>query len=144
MLAHYCGEGALIDAFANNHDVHRLVAAELNHVPEEQVTQEMRAIAKTVNFGIIYGQTGFGLSQVLKIPKEQADAYITAYRRRFPAIEQFTHECIQEATVHGFVTTILGRRAHAAGHQFADPVALRQFCQRAATNSTIARVRPRI
>ena len=123
MLAHYCGEKALMEAFANNRDVHRLVAAELNHVPEEQVTPEMRAIAKTVNFGIIYGQTGFGLSQVLKIPQEQANAYITAYRRRFPR-DRTVHARVHSAgdALHGYVTTILGRRRAHSGHQLADPV----------------------
>jgi DNA polymerase I len=136
MLAHYCGEKALLEAFANNRDVHRMVAAELNAVPEDQVTPDMRAIAKTVNFGIIYGQTGFGLAQVLKIPQKQADAYITAYRRRFPAIEQFTHQCIQDASVHGFVTTILGRRRVLP--DINSPVqSRRQFSQRAALNSVI-------
>jgi DNA polymerase-1 len=136
VLAHYCGEKALVDAFSRNIDVHRLVAAELNHVPEDQVTPEMRAVAKTVNFGIIYGQTGFGLSQVLKIPQDQANAYIAAYRRRFPAIEQFTHECIQQATVYGFVTTIAGRRR--AIPDINSPVqSRRMFGQRAALNSVI-------
>jgi DNA polymerase-1 len=136
MLAHYCGEKALVEAFATNRDVHRLVAAELNHVPEEQVTPEMRAVAKTVNFGIIYGQTGFGLSQVLKIPQDQANAYINAYRRRFPAIEQFTHECIQQASVYGYVTTILNRRR--AIPDINSPIqSRRQFGQRAALNSVI-------
>ncbi len=136
VLAHYCGERALIDAFSRNVDVHRLVAAELNHVPEDQVTPEMRAVAKTVNFGIIYGQTGFGLSQVLKIPQDQANAYIAAYRRRFPAIEQFTHECIQQATVYGFVTTIAGRRRSIP--DINSPVqSRRMFGQRAALNSVI-------
>ncbi len=136
MLAHYCGEKALIEAFASNRDVHRLVAAELNHVPEEQVTPGMRAIAKTVNFGIIYGQTGFGLSQVLKIPRPEAEAYITAYRRRFPGIEQFTHECIQQATAYGYVTTILGRRRTLPDINSAVQ-SRRQFSQRAALNSVI-------
>ncbi len=113
-----------------------MVAAELNAVPEDQVTPDMRAIAKTVNFGIIYGQTGFGLAQVLKIPQKQADAYITAYRRRFPAIEQFTHQCIQDASVHGFVTTILGRRRVLP--DINSPVqSRRQFSHRAALNSVI-------
>jgi DNA polymerase-1 len=136
MLAHYCGEKALVEAFANNIDVHRLVAAELNNVPPEQVTPEMRAVAKTVNFGIIYGQTGFGLSQVLKIPQDQANQYVSAYRRRFPAIEQFTHKCIIDAQTDGFVTTILGRRRSLP--DINSPIqARRQFGQRAALNSVI-------
>ena len=136
MLAHYCGEKALHEAFANNRDVHRLVAAELNGVSEDQVTPEMRAIAKTVNFGIIYGQTGFGLSQVLKIPRPEAEAYITAYKSRFPGIEQFTHECIQQATIHGYVETILGRRRTLPDINSAVQTR-RQFSQRAALNSVI-------
>ncbi len=136
MLAHYCGEMALLEAFANNRDVHRLVAAELNHVTEDQVTPEMRAIAKTVNFGIIYGQTGFGLAQVLKIPKPDADAYVSAYRRRFPAIEQFTHQCIMDASTKGYVTTILGRRRLLPDINSAVQ-SRRQFAQRAALNSVI-------
>lgn len=136
MLAHYCREQALLEAFAQNRDVHRLVAAEINNVTEDQVTPEMRAIAKTVNFGIIYGQTGFGLSQVLKIPQEQANAYITAYRRRFPAIEQFTHQCIQQASAYGYVTTILGRRRVLPDINSAVQ-SRRQFSQRAALNSVI-------
>jgi DNA polymerase-1 len=136
MLAHYCQEKALVEAFAGNKDVHRLVAAEINGVPEEQVTPEMRAVAKTVNFGIIYGQTGFGLSQVLKIPQDQANQYITAYRRRFPAIEAFGHQCIQEAMANGYVTTILGRRR--AIPDINSPIqSRRQFGQRAALNSVI-------
>ena len=136
VLAHYTQEKALIEAFASNRDVHRLVAAELNSVPEDQVTPEMRAVAKTVNFGIIYGQTGFGLAQVLKIPQDQANAYITAYRRRFPAIESFTHECIIQASTHGFVTTILGRRRTIP--DINSPIqSRRQFGQRAALNSVI-------
>ena len=136
VLAHYTQEKALIDAFSNNRDVHRLVAAELNNVPEDQVTPEMRAVAKTVNFGIIYGQTGFGLSQVLKIPQDQANQYVSAYRRRFPAIESFTHECIIQASTHGFVTTILGRRR--AIPDINSPIqSRRQFGQRAALNSVI-------
>jgi len=136
VLAHFCQEPALLEAFERNIDVHRLVAAELNGVPEDQVTPEMRAVAKTVNFGIIYGQTGFGLSQVLKIPQDQANAYITAYRRRFPRIEQFTHECIQQASVYGFVATILGRRRAIPDINSAIQ-ARRQFGQRAALNSVI-------
>jgi DNA polymerase-1 len=136
MLAHYCQEKSLVEAFAANKDVHRMVAAEINNVAESEVTPEMRAVAKTVNFGIIYGQTGFGLSQVLKIPQDQANQYITAYRRRFPAIEAFTHECIMEAQTNGYVTTILGRRR--AIPDINSPIqSRRQFGQRAALNSVI-------
>ncbi|MCL2646364.1 MAG: DNA polymerase I [Phycisphaerales bacterium] len=136
VLAHFCQEKALLDAFAKNMDIHRLVAAELNGVPESNVTPEMRAVAKVVNFGIIYGQTGFGLSQVLKIPQEQANAYVTSYRQRFPAIERFTHECVMQAAAHGYVTTILGRRRQIPDIH-SSIQSRRMFGQRAALNSVI-------
>jgi DNA polymerase I len=136
VLAHYCGEPALLDAFANNRDVHRVVAAEIYKVPEEEVKPEMRAIAKTVNFGIIYGQTGFGLAQVLKIPQSQANDFINAYRKKFPKIEEFTHTCVRNATMQGYVTTILGRRRAIPDIQSPNQ-ARRQFGQRAALNSVI-------
>jgi DNA polymerase-1 len=136
VLAHYCGEPALLDAFANNRDVHRVVAAEIYNVAEEEVKPEMRAIAKTVNFGIIYGQTGFGLAQVLKIPQVQANNFIDAYRKRFPQIEEFTRTCVRQATMQGYVTTIMGRRRAIPDIQSPNQ-ARRQFGQRAALNSVI-------
>ncbi len=136
VLAHYCGEPALIEAFANNRDVHRVVAAEIFKVPEAEVKPEMRSIAKTVNFGIIYGQTGFGLSKVLKIPQTQANEFIDSYRKRFPKIEEFTRTCVRDATMQGYVTTILGRRRLIPDIQSPNQ-AQRQFGQRAALNSVI-------
>lgn len=136
MLAHYCGDPALLRAFAEDRDVHRVVAAEIFNVPEEQVTSEQRGIAKTVNFGIIYGQTGFGLSRVLKIPQGQANDFIAAYKKRFPQIERFGQECVKEASLQGYVTTILGRRRMIPDINSSN-MARRQFGQRAAMNSVI-------
>ncbi|MGC9258741.1 MAG: DNA polymerase I [Phycisphaerae bacterium] len=136
VMAHYCREPALIDAFARNQDIHQFVATEIYHVPPEQVTSDMRRVAKTVNFGIIYGQTAFGLKQVLKISQAQAEAFITAYKQRFPGIAAFSHDCIAQAEQHGFVTTILGRRRpipEITSHQ----QSVRNFGQRAAVNTVI-------
>ena len=110
MLAHFCHEPALIAAFSANRDIHSYVAAQIHHVELEQVTAEMRRVAKSVNFGIIYGQTSYGLAKLLKIPEREAAAFINAYKQSFPAIEKFFGICTQEAMVHGYVTTILGRR----------------------------------
>lgn len=136
VMAHYCREPALIDAFARNQDIHQFVATEIYHVPPEQVNSDMRRVAKTVNFGIIYGQTAFGLKQVLKISQAQAEAFITAYKQRFPGIAAFSHDCIAQAEQHGFVTTILGRRRpipEITSHQ----QSVRNFGQRAAVNTVI-------
>jgi DNA polymerase-1 len=136
VLAHFCQDPALLGAFAAGKDVHRVVAAEIFGVPEEQVTSEQRSIAKTVNFGIIYGQTGFGLSKVLRIPQDQASDFINAYRKRFPQIDRFSQVCIKQASLHGYVETILGRRR--AIPDINSPIqSRRQFGQRAALNSVI-------
>lgn len=136
MLAHYCQDPALLRAFAEEKDVHRVVAAEIFAVSEAEVTPQQRSIAKTVNFGIIYGQTGFGLSKVLHIPQSQATDFISAYKKRFPQIERFSQECIRQASLNGYVATILGRRR--AIPDINSPVASRrQFGQRAAMNSVI-------
>jgi DNA polymerase-1 len=136
VMAHYCREPALIDAFARNQDIHQFVATEIYHVPPEQVNSDMRRVAKTANFGIIYGQTAFGLKQVLKVSQAQAEAFITAYKQRFPGIAAFSHDCIAQAEQHGFVTTILGRRRpipEITSHQ----QSVRNFGQRAAVNTVI-------
>ena len=136
VMAHYCREPALIDAFARNQDIHQFVATEIYHVAPEQVTADMRRVAKTVNFGIIYGQTAFGLKRVLKISQAQAEAFIAAYKPRFPGIAAFSHDCIAQAEQHGFVTTILGRR-RPIPEITSSQQSVRNFGQRAAVNTVI-------
>ncbi len=136
VLAHFCREPALLAAFAADQDIHQFVAAQIYHIAPEQVTPEMRRLAKTVNFGIIYGQSAFGLAQVLKIPRREAEAFIHAYRERFSQIGQFTRQCIQEALERGYVTTILGRRRKIPEIQSPNP-SLRRFGERAAVNTVV-------
>lgn len=136
VLAHFCQDPALLEAFAKDKDVHRVVAAEIFQLPEAQITSEQRSIAKTVNFGIIYGQTGFGLSKVLHIPQAQASEFIAAYKKRFPQIDQFSQECIKLASLQGYVETILKRRRAIPDINSAIQ-SRRQFGQRAALNSVI-------
>ncbi len=136
VLAHFCREPALIEAFGANRDIHSYVAAQIHHVDLQQVTPEMRRIAKSVNFGIIYGQTSYGLAKLLKIPEREAAAFIRAYKQLFPAIEEFFSACTQEAMAHGYVTTILGRRRQIPQIHSKNQT-IRQFGQRAAINSVI-------
>jgi DNA polymerase-1 len=110
MLAHFCQDETMMRTFAEDQDIHRTVAAEVFDVAPEDVTPEMRARAKTVNFGIIYGQTAFGLARTLGIPRRDAQEFINAYRQRFPKIQDFLQECIAQAKKHGYVETILKRR----------------------------------
>jgi len=110
VLAHLCEDPTLLAAFEADQDIHRIVAAEVFDVKSEDVTPDMRARAKTVNFGIIYGQTAFGLSVTLRIPRGEAAEFIRLYKQRFPRIEEFLAACVAEAKANGHVQTILGRR----------------------------------
>jgi len=110
MLAHFSEDQALIDAFHAGRDIHAFVASQIYGVPLETVTGEQRSVAKTVNFGIIYGQTAYGLARTLRIPVVDAQAFISAYKATYVGLERFLRQCVEEARELGFVRTILGRR----------------------------------
>ncbi len=110
ILAHYCQDKNLMDAFARGVDIHTAVAANLNNVAEKDVTREQRSQAKAVNFGILYGQSAFGLAKVLGIGRRDAQKIIDAYFERHPGVRQCVAEIIEMARDQGFVTTVLGRR----------------------------------
>ena len=115
VLAHYCGDANLQEAFAADQDIHARVASEVNGVPLEEVTSEMRRRAKAVNFGIIYGQTPFGLAKAIDITKEEAADFIDAYFERYPGVEKFINETLADCLTNGYVKTILGRRRAITG-----------------------------
>ncbi|MFN4244011.1 MAG: DNA polymerase I [Tepidisphaerales bacterium] len=111
ILAHLAEEPALIRAFQNDEDIHAAVAAEVFGVPLGEVTREQRSQAKTINFGIIYGVTAYGLSRRIEnLSTSAADRLIKDYNARFPAIRRFLHQCVEFARTHGYVETLLGRR----------------------------------
>ena len=136
MLAHLCGDRRLCEAFAADRDIHRIVAAEVFGVPAEEVTSEQRSRAKTVNFGIIYGQTAHGLSRTLRISRTEAGQYIRSYRSRFPEIDKFLTNCIAHAKEHGYVETILARRRNIPEIDSRNPQR-RAFAERLALNSVV-------
>ena len=110
LLAHFCGDEALRQAFTDDRDVHSLVAARIYGIPEEQVTSDMRRAAKTVNFGVIYGMSAHGLAQRLSISREAASAFIDSYFARYPRVLEYQSRLLADANKNGFVGTILGRR----------------------------------
>ena len=111
VLAHLCGaEGGFARAFAAGKDVHRATAAEVFELPEDEVTREARSAAKAINFGLVYGQGAWGLSQVLNISRKEASAYIRTYKKRYPEIERYMDERVTEAKEKQFAVTLLGRR----------------------------------
>ena len=110
VLAHLSSDEGLIEAFRNNLDVHTRTASELFGVTAEQVSPDMRRIAKTVNFGVIYGISPFGLSETLSISREEAKQYIGQYFARHPGVQRYIEENLREAKKNGYVTTLFGRR----------------------------------
>jgi DNA polymerase-1 len=136
VLAHLCGDETLRAAFAAGKDIHRAVAAEVFSVAPEEVTPEQRGRAKTVNFGIIYGQTAYGLSVSLRIPRKEAAEFITRYRSRFPQIGEFLNQCVRAAKEQGYVETIFGRRRRIAEIDARNPQR-RAAAERLAINSVV-------
>jgi DNA polymerase-1 len=136
IFAHLSGEEALVDAFRRNEDIHTRTAAEILHVAPADVTLEMRRLAKVVNFGILYGISGFGLSQAAKIAREDAQRYIEAYFAARPKVRAYIDRTLAEGRERGYVTTLLGRRRYLP-ELGARNVQARLSAERMATNAPI-------
>ncbi|EGQ9303163.1 DNA polymerase I [Vibrio vulnificus] len=112
IMAHLSGDQALLDAFQQGKDIHAATAAEIMGVSIEQVSSEQRRRAKAVNFGLIYGMSAFGLAKQLGIPRGEAQAYMDKYFERYPGVMQYMEDTRSNASQHGYVETIFGRRLH--------------------------------
>jgi len=109
ILAHFSEDPTLLNAFANDEDIHKATAAEIFSIPLQKVTDEMRSRAKAVNFGVLYGQQAFGLSQGLSINIKEASSFISAYFKKHPRVKEFIKYCKEIATKDGKATSLLGR-----------------------------------
>ncbi|MCR5532021.1 MAG: DNA polymerase I [Lachnospiraceae bacterium] len=136
LMAHMSGDEALIGAYRNAEDIHRMTASQVFHVPYEEVTGEQRSAAKAVNFGILYGISSFGLGQNLGISRKTAEEYIKAYYERYPAMKRYLEENVRLAKEQGYVKTLFGRIRpipELSGGNFQE----RAFGERVAMNSPI-------
>jgi DNA polymerase-1 len=115
LLAHFCGDEELRRAFALDHDIHAIVAAQIFGVAQKDVTAEMRRMAKTVNFGVIYGISSHGLAQRLGMPREEAARFIDAYFARYPKVLAYQARLLENCRRDRYVGTILGRRREISG-----------------------------
>jgi DNA polymerase-1 len=122
VLAHYSEDAALCEAFAGDADIHTLVASEVFGVPADEVTSAMRRNAKAVNFGIIYGQSPFGLAKSLGIPQEEAAAFIDNYFARYQGVAHFMTNTLADCHRQGLVSTLLGRRRTIQGVRMPEAV----------------------
>ncbi len=110
ILAHLSNDEGLIDAFRNNLDIHARTASEIFNIPIDKVTPDIRRIAKTVNFGVIYGISPFGLSETLSISRDEAKKYIEQYFKRHPGVKSYIEKNLDEARNKGYASTLFGRR----------------------------------
>ncbi|MFN3752468.1 DNA polymerase I [Flavobacterium sp.] len=136
IIAALSGEENMIKAFQNNEDIHRSTAAKVFNVPLEEVTKEQRSNAKTVNFGIIYGVSAFGLSNQTSLSRSESAALIDAYYKTYPKLKSYMSDQVDFARENGYVQTVLGRRRYLKDINSANAV-VRSGAERNAVNAPI-------
>ncbi len=136
VLAHYSQDASLIHAFTNGEDIHSRTAAEIFSISPLFLTREMRRVAKSINFGIVYGMSSFGLSNQLGISRKEAQTFIDRYFKLYTGVEKFMKEVVAQARVDGYVTTLCKRRRAVPEIQ-AKNKNLREFAERTALNTPI-------
>lgn len=136
LLAHFSCDPVLVEAFRNNEDIHTRTAAEVFGVPPLMVTPEMRRNAKAVNFGIVYGQTSFGLAAQLGVPRDVAERYIRGYFERYAGVRKWIDRTIEEVRQSGHTLTLHGRRRPIPDMHSRNPNA-RGFAERTAVNTPL-------
>jgi DNA polymerase-1 len=135
ILAHIADIPELKQAFRDGIDIHALTASQMFNVPLDEMTPDIRRKAKAINFGVIYGISGFGLARNLRIPRAEAQAFIDTYFERFPGIRAYMDQTVEFAKQHGFVQTLFGRKIHTPEINARGPHA--GFSKRAAINAPI-------
>ncbi|MGI9536840.1 MAG: DNA polymerase I, partial [Desulfocapsaceae bacterium] len=136
VLAHYSQDPALIKAFKEGDDIHTRTAAEVFSVSPLLVTSEMRRVAKSINFGIVYGMSSFGLANQLRISRREASLFIERYFNLYRGVKEFMEEIVEQARKDGFVTTLLNRRRYLPEIGASNKMR-REFAERAALNTPI-------
>ena len=134
IMAHLSGDEGLLRAFAEERDVHQATAAEVFAISPSAVTPEQRRLAKTINFGLIYGMSAFGLARQLGIDRAAAQSYVERYFQRYPDVRRFMDETRRRAREQGYVETVLGRRLYLPDIRSGNPQT-RQYAERSAINA---------
>ena len=136
VMAHFSEDQAFREAFMKGDDIHRFTAAAVYGVSIEQVSKEMRNSAKAVNFGIIYGISGFGLAKNIGVTRKEAEAFIEAYFTKYPGVKEYVTQLIEEAKTTGEARTLLGR-IRKLPDLYSRNFTLRSFAERMARNTPI-------
>ena len=137
LLAHVSGDTNLIKAFTSGEDVHTMTASKVFGVPIEEVTKDMRRKAKAVNFGIVYGQSKYGLAKNLGISNSEAQEFIDKYFEHYPEVKNYMAEKKEFANMNGYVETIFGRKRYLSSELQSPNFQIREFAQRAAINQPL-------
>lgn len=136
VLAHYSQDPALNEAFCTGEDIHQQTAAEIFQIMPQFVTSQMRRVAKSINFGIVYGMSAFGLSAQLNISRKDAKTFIDRYFDHYQGVKNFMTSIVEQAKENGYVTTLLGRRRSLPDINSPNKTR-REFAERTALNSPI-------
>jgi len=134
IMAHLSGDRSLLDAFAEDRDIHQATAAEVFGISLSEVTADQRRSAKAINFGLIYGMSAFGLARQLGIGRGEAQRYVDLYFERYPGVRRYMEETKQQARDVGYVETLFGRRLYLPDILSRNQ-ALRQYAERSAINA---------
>ena len=137
LLAHVSGDEHLIHAFTSGEDVHAMTAAKVFGVELKDVTKEMRRRAKAVNFGIVYGQSKYGLAKSLGITNTEAQEFIDKYFETYPKVKDYMNNEVEFVTQNGYVETAFGRKRYLASELHSSNYQIREFAQRAAINQPL-------
>ena len=133
-MAHLSGDEGLLRAFAEERDVHQATAAEVFAASPSEVTPDQRRLAKTINFGLIYGMSAFGLARQLGIDRAAAQSYVERYFQRYPGVRRFMDETRRQAREQGYVETVFGRRLYLPDIRSGN-AQTRQYAERSAINA---------
>lgn len=137
LLAHVSGDEHLIHAFTSGEDVHAMTASKVFGVELKDVTKEMRRRAKAVNFGIVYGQSKYGLAKSLGITNAEAQEFIDKYFETYPKVKEYMNNEVEFVTQNGYVETAFGRKRYLASELQSSNYQIREFAQRAAINQPL-------
>ena len=136
-LAHCSGDENLIQAFKSGEDIHSQTAAKIFDIPLNEVTKDQRRKAKVVNFGIVYGQTRYGLASSLNISNTEAQQFMDKYFEMYPKVKEYMENCVQYAYRYGYAETIYGRKRYLLDELMSSNHNIKEFAQRAAINTPL-------
>ena len=136
LMAHFSGDHALVEAFRTGQDVHARTASEIFDVPLDEVDSTLRSRAKAVNFGLIYGISGFGLAKNTGVSRQEAQEFINRYFAKYPGVKGFMDSAAEDGQHNGYALTLMGRRRYLPELK-SDKAVVREFGKRAAMNTPV-------